>query len=268
MATSLLLQNKRAVVFGGGGSIGGAAARELAAQGAEVFLSGRNVAPVELVAKQITQAGGRAHSHVVDALDGAAVDEYLANVVCRGGKLDVAFNATGPRTSEYGNGKPVAHLTVDEFMTPVNTVLRSYFITAHAAARQMSTQSSGVIILLTGSPARPHGPGASGIGAAFGAIENFTRTLAIELGPCGVRVVCLRTAANPDSRTIQDTVDALAEVAGVTRDQAAAVIADGRLLPRSPHTADTARAIAFLASDAAQMMTGTVLNSSAGVVAD
>jgi 3-oxoacyl-[acyl-carrier protein] reductase len=268
MATSPLLQDKRAVVFGGGGSIGGAVARELASQQAEVFLAGRSAAPVELVAKQITETGGHAHAHVVDALDPAAVDDFLESVVYPGGDLDIALNATGPRISQYGNGKPVVDLTIEQLMTPVQTVLRSQFVTARAAARRMLQQGYGVIVFLTGSPARPHGPGQSGIGAAFGAIENFTRSLAIEVGAVGVRVVCLRTAANPDSRTIQDTVDAMVGMAGVTRDQASAAIAAGRLLPHSPHTDDTARAVAFLASDRSWMMTGTVLNSSAGVVPD
>ena len=83
-----------------------------------------------------------------------------------------------------------------------------------------------------------------------------------------MRVVYLRTAANPNSRTIQDTVDAMVGMAGITRDQASAAIAAGRLLPHSPHTADTAQAVALLGSDRSRMMTGTVLNSSAGVVPD
>jgi len=98
---------------------------------------------------------------------------------------------------EYGNTRPVVDLVIEESMIPMNTALRSNFITARAAARQMLKQGSGVIIFLTGSPARPHAPGTSGIGAANGAIENLTRTLAIELGPAGVGVVCLRTVANP-----------------------------------------------------------------------
>jgi NAD(P)-dependent dehydrogenase (short-subunit alcohol dehydrogenase family) len=99
-----------------------------------------------------------------------------------------------------------------------------------------------VIILLTGSPAAPHGPGSSGIGAAFGAVDNFTRSLAIEVGAAGVRVVCPRTAANPDSRTLEDTVEAIVAIAGVTREQASVAMTAGRLLPESPHTTDTARA--------------------------
>jgi NAD(P)-dependent dehydrogenase (short-subunit alcohol dehydrogenase family) len=205
---------------------------------------------------------------VVDALDAAAVDEYVKSVTHQSGSLDIEFNATGPRVSDYGNGKPVVDLAIEEFMIPVNTVLRSNFITARAAATQMRKQGSGVIIFVTGSPARPHGPGTSGIGAANGAIENLTRSLAIELGPAGVRVVCLRTAANPDTRTIQETTETLGKMMNITPHQVVARLAESTMLKVSPRTADTARAAAILASDRLGMMTGSVLNSSAGAVTD
>ena len=268
MPTSLMVQDKHVVVFGAGGSIGAAVAKELASEGAEVFLAGRTSAGVEATAKEITAAGGRAHAAVIDALDEPAVDAYVEAVVKQTGSLDIEFNTTGPRISEYGNGKRAVDLTVEEFMTAVGTVLQSQFITAGAAARQMLKQGSGVIIFLTGSPARPHGPGTSAIGAAFVAVENLMRTIAIELGPSGVRAVCLRTAANPDTRTIQDTTEVIGKIMSITSDQAAASLAEGTMLKVSPHTSDTARAAAFLASDRARMMTGTVLNSSAGAVTD
>jgi NAD(P)-dependent dehydrogenase (short-subunit alcohol dehydrogenase family) len=159
-------------------------------------------------------------------------------------------------------------LTIEEFMTPVNTVLRSCFITARAAARQMREQGSGVIIFVTGSPARPHDPGMSAIGAAFGAVENLTRSMALELGTAGVRVVCVRTAANSDSRSIQDTTDAMAKLMNITPQQASAALAQQTMLKVSPRTTDTAKAAAFLASEAARMITGAVLNASAGAVTD
>ena len=187
------------MVFGGAGSIGAAAAKEFASEGAEVFLAGRTRACVETAAKQIVVAGGWAHADVVDALDAAAVEEYLESVVAQAGGLDIEFNATGPRASEYASGKRAADLPVAEFMVPVDTVLKAQFITASAAAGQMLKQGSGVIIFLTGSPARPHTPGASGIGAAFGAVENLTRQMAIELSPpacewsaCGPRQIPTR----------------------------------------------------------------------------
>jgi 3-oxoacyl-[acyl-carrier protein] reductase len=268
VSKSGMVQDKRAVVFGGGGSIGAAVAQELASEGAGVFLAGRSSTSVEVVAKTIIAAGGQAHAEVVDALDVAAVDDYLEAVVQHAGSIDIEFNATGPRISEFGHGKPVLELTVEEFMTPVATVLRSQFITARAAARQMVEQRSGVIIFLTAIPARLPLPGSSGIGAAYGAVETVMRTMAIELGPTGIRVVCLRSTANPDTRTIQDATEMRAKMMNITPEQAMARLAEGTMLKVLPQAADTARAAAFLASDRARMMTGTVLNASAGAVTD
>lgn len=64
------LKGKSAVVFGAAGSVGAGVAKELAAQGAEVFLAGHTKSNVEGVAKQIIAAGGKAHTEVIDALDG------------------------------------------------------------------------------------------------------------------------------------------------------------------------------------------------------
>jgi NAD(P)-dependent dehydrogenase (short-subunit alcohol dehydrogenase family) len=101
--------------------------------------------------------------------------------------------------SRAANGYLVsaANNTPRRFMVPLATMVRSRFITAHAAARHMIKQHSGLIIFVTDSPAR-----VTAIGAAFGAIENLTPNLAFEVSPSGVRVVCLRTLANTDSRSI------------------------------------------------------------------
>jgi NAD(P)-dependent dehydrogenase (short-subunit alcohol dehydrogenase family) len=258
------LQGKYAVVFGAGGSIGTAVAKEFAAEGAELFLSGRTKANVEAVAKQITAGGGRAHAAVVDAEDCADVDA----IARRAGRIDIVFNAIGPLVSEYGNGKNAVDLPIEEFMVPLTTIVKSQFITAHLAARHMVKQRSGVIIFLTGSPARGHVEGATAIGTAFGAIESFMENLAVEVSPLGVRSVCLRTTANTDSRTIEQTMDILASKMHTTKDQMITRIANLNFLKVPASISDTARAAAFLASDRARMMTGTVVNSTAGAALD
>jgi NAD(P)-dependent dehydrogenase (short-subunit alcohol dehydrogenase family) len=259
-----MLKGKRAVVFGAGGSIGAAVAREFAVEGAEVFLSGRTKSNVETVTKQITGDGGRAHSQVIDALDDATVNEYIDGIVKQTGSIDIVFNAVGPLASEYGNGTNAVDLPIEEFMVPLTTVVKSHFITARAAARHMVKQHSGVIIFLTGSPARGHVEGATAIGTAFGAIESLTENLAVEVGPSGVRVVCLRTTANIDTRSIQQTMDILASKINVTKNQMIERTASLNFLKVPATTSDTAKAAAFLASDRARMMTGTVVNSTAG----
>jgi 3-oxoacyl-[acyl-carrier protein] reductase len=265
---SPILHEKHAVVFGAGGSVGVAVARTFAAEGAEVFLAGRTKSNVEKVMNQITTTGGRAHATVLDALDDAAVNRYIDGVVKEVGSIDIVFNATGPRAREYGNGKRAVDLPIEEFMVPMTTVVKSQFITARAAARHMRQQHSGVIILLTGSPARGHVEGATAIGAAFGAIESLTENLAIEVGPAGVRVVCLRKTANTDSRSIQDTMDAFVNKANITKEQAIAQIASYNFLKVPASVSDTANAAVLIASDRARMLTGTVVNATAGAALD
>jgi NAD(P)-dependent dehydrogenase (short-subunit alcohol dehydrogenase family) len=268
MNSSQILRGKHAVVFGAGGSIGSAVAREFAAEGAEVFLSGRTRANVEEVATGIVAGDGRAHPAAIDALDDAAVNEYLESVVKQSGRLDIVFNAVGPLIGEYGNTKSATDLRIDEFMLPLTTIVKSQFITARAAARHMTRQGSGVIIFLTGSPARGHVPGATAIGAAFGAIETLAENLAVEIGPAGVRAVVLRTTANIDSRTIQQTMDALAGRMHITKDQAMGAMANLNFLKAPANVSDTAKAAVLLASDRARFLTGTVANFTAGAALD
>jgi NAD(P)-dependent dehydrogenase (short-subunit alcohol dehydrogenase family) len=225
-----VLHDKNAIVFGAGGSIGAAVAKAFAAEGAQVFLAGRTKSSLEAVAKEIALTGGTVKTAAVDSLDDTAVNQYVDGVVERAGKVDVILDFTGPRAKEYGNGKLAVDLPIEEFMVPLATMLRSRFITARAAARHMIKQHSGVIIFVTGSPARAHVPGGTAIGAAFRAIENLTENLAFEVGPFGVRVVCVRTLANTDSRSIQDTMDLLVDQLNITRDQAVAQIAQSNFL--------------------------------------
>jgi NAD(P)-dependent dehydrogenase (short-subunit alcohol dehydrogenase family) len=268
VSNTAILHGKHAVVFGAGGSIGAAVAREFAAEGARVFLAGRSKANVEAVAKQITERGGEAQISVIDTLDDAAVNDYITGIVNQAGKIDILLDAAGPLAREYGNGKIAVELPIEEFMVPLATMVKSRFITARAAARHMIKQHTGVIIFVTGSPARGHVPGATAIGAAFGAIETLTENLAFEVSPFGIRVVCLRTLANIDSRSIQDTMDFLAGQLKITKDQAMAQIAQSNFLKVPATVADTANAAVLIAADRARLMTGTVVNATAGAALD
>ena len=268
MSSNPILKGKHAVVFGAGGSIGSAVAKEFAAEDAEVFLSGRTKSSVEAVANEIVAKGGNAHVGAIDTTDDAAVNQYIEAIVKRTGKIDIILDVAGPLAKEYGNGKLAVDLPIEQFMVPLATMVKSRFITARAAARQMIKQRSGVIILVTGSPARPHVPGATAIGAAFAAMENLAQNLAFEVSPFGVRVVCLRTTANIDSRSIQDTVEMAAGQLNITKDQAMARIAQFNFLKVPATVIDTANAAVLIASDRARMITGTVVNATAGAALD
>src|ERR1700743_1305264 len=90
-----MLKNKNAIIYGAGGSLGGAVAKAFADAGARVFLTGRHIASVQKVADEILASGGSAEVGQVDALDGDAIEKYIAEVLDKAGTVDISFNATG-----------------------------------------------------------------------------------------------------------------------------------------------------------------------------
>ncbi len=262
-----LLKNKHAVIFGAGGAIGTAVAKEFAAQGATVFLSGRRLAAIEQVAEEIHQDGGVAYAAEVDALDEQAVHAYLDRVAQEGGGIDILLNATGPQAKDFSNGTSTMELPLEQFLLPLSTLVPSQFITARAAARHMIRQHSGVILFVTAIPARGI-PNSTAIGTAFGAMESLLRCLAADLGPTGVRVVGIRSGAMVGTRTIEQSFENVAHTLGVSKAQVVSRFEQATLLKRLPTVADTARLAAFLASDGARTLTGAILNASSGGVID
>jgi 3-oxoacyl-[acyl-carrier protein] reductase len=265
----MLLENKTAIVYGGGGTIGGAVARTFAREGACVYLAGRTLAKLEAVARDIEEAGGDAEVARIDAFDEAAVREHVDAVAARAGGIDVALNAIG---IQHVQGTPFAQLTLDEYMHPITAYSRTNFVTAQAVARHMVAQGSGVILTISTSGSRLAIPGAFylGYGTASAAIEATTRILAAELGPSGVRVVCLLPDMIPEAGTkgshSRAVFQPVAERLGLTIDEFLAAPADRSLLGRWPTLADVAEAAAFVASDRAAAMTGTVVNLTAGSI--
>jgi NAD(P)-dependent dehydrogenase (short-subunit alcohol dehydrogenase family) len=262
----MLLEDKTAVIYAAGGAIGGAVARAFAREGAALFLTGRDVAKVDAVAKEIVAAGGLAETAQVDALDDQAVEEHLDTVVGRAGGVDISFNAIGPGPA--AERTPLTELTGDAFARPITFYTSSNFITATAAARHMSGQGSGVIVTLTAVPGRLPANLIGGSAPAWAAVEAFSRSLALEVGPAGVRVVCLRPHAIPETPLIEENFATAGPAAGVTPAQFRAILEQSTLLKRLPTLAEVADTAAFLASDRAGAMTATVANLSAGSITD
>ena len=262
-----LLKNKHAVIFGAGGAVGTAVAKEFAAQGATVFLSGRALNAVEQVAADIQKDGGVAYAAGVDALDEQAVNAYLDRVVQEVESIDILLNVMGPQPKDYGNATSTLELPFEQFLLPLSTMVPSQFITARAAARHMVRQHSGVILFVTAHPARGMA-NATAIGTAFGAMESLLRCLATDLGQASVRVVGIRSGAMLETRTIQQSVENAAHRLSVSKEQVVSMLEQATLLGRLPTVADTARLAAFLASDGARTITGAIVNASSGSVID
>ena len=254
----MLLKDKVAVVYGAGGAIGGAVAGAFARAGARVFLSGRNPASVNVVAERIVAAGGWADVALVDALDGQAVEQYVAGVVEQTGRIDVSFNAMG---FDVVQGTALVDLSLEDFSHPIATWTSAQFLTARAAARHMVTKRSGVILTLSASPARLAIALTGGFAVACAAVEGLSRTLAAELGPQGVRVVCLRP------HRIGETLSTIPDLP-MPMEQFRGFLEDMTLLKRLTTLDDVANTAVFLASDHAAAMSGTVANLTGGMSVD
>ena len=263
----MMLENKVAVVYGAGGSIGGAVARAFADEGAQVFLTGHLLAPVDAVAADIVAAGGSADAAQVDALDERAVDEHLQSVAERAGRVDVSFNAVGiPDAGVVG--VPLLEVDVERFLRPIEAYTRSYFLTARLAARRMVTAGSGVIMRVTALHSRTGIPLVGGYGPAMAAMEALTRQLSAELAPRGIRVVGMRPQAMPESSTIREAFEPRAAATGLTWEQWEELLA-GKTHPRRLMTLEEMAGVAaFLASDRASGLTGTIVNLTMGSLDD
>ena len=251
----MLLDGRNAIIYGGGGSVGGAIARAFAAQGARVFLAGRTGAALAKVAAGIRETGGRADTAEVDALDERAVDAHADAVAAEAGSIDISVNVIGDSDVQ---GTPMAQMSLEDYLSPVVTSVRSKFLTSRAAARHMMRQRSGVILAFGGEgdrgAHRQHHLG--GLVTGFSAIEAMRRQLAAELGEYGIRVITLQTGGVPESIP--------AEFAG--RAAIEAELTAQTLLGRTATLADVGNVAVFAASDWARTITGATLNITCGAV--
>lgn len=170
------------------------------------------------------------------------------------------MNAIGFSAVALRQGVPLSDLAPKDFAYPIATWTTSQFLTARAAGRHMVKNHSGVILTLSASPARLAIGMTGGFGVACAAVEGLSRTLAAELGPRGVRVVCLRP-----HRIGETLVDADFPV---PRDEFIGFLEGMTLTKKLPTLADVANTAVFLASDHAAAITGAVANLTCGMSVD
>jgi NAD(P)-dependent dehydrogenase (short-subunit alcohol dehydrogenase family) len=262
----MMLKHKVVVIYGAGGAIGGAVARAFATEGANLFLTGRHLAPVDAVAEEVASAGGSAEATEVDALDEQDVDKHLQSVIDKAGRVDISFNAIGIPNPK--SRVPLIELDVEQFSLPIATYTRSYFLTARLAARRMVPNRSGVIMTVTSTPSRTGVPFIGGGGPAMAAVEALTRGLSAELAPQGIRVVGLRPQAMPETRRIKESFELYAKASEMTWEQFQDSLAGRTHTRRLSTLAEMANVAVFMASDNGSGMTGTTVNLTMGSLDD
>ncbi len=248
-----MLRGKTALIYGGGGAVGGAVARAFAAEGAAVHLAGRTEKSLEKVARDIRDAGGRAETSVVDALDEDQVEAFVGRVARKSRRIDISFNVIS-----FGDvQRPLMEIDADDFTRPITLATRTQFLTTRAAAVHMSKQRSGVVLMFGGSGPQTL-PGLGGFKVALDAMEGLRRQWAIELGPYGVRVVTMVSGG------IIETIPWQAE----GREDLITAIETAAHLNRTATLEDVGNVASFIASDKAAAITDATINVSSGAIVD
>ncbi|MFC6079743.1 SDR family NAD(P)-dependent oxidoreductase [Sphaerisporangium aureirubrum] len=258
-----LLNDKNVIVYGAGGGIGHGIALTFAREGARLFLAGRTRKTLDEVADAVRAAGGTAEVAVLDVLDERAVDEHAA-AVAAAGSIDASVNLV---TRGDVQGIPLVEMSGADLTRAVTTGLLANFNTARAAARHMAARGSGVVMTVTSGSSRGAAPMMGSTGPADAAVETFLRYLAAEVGPTGVRVVCLHTAGVVETMTREKVLKVNEELTDFDPAMFEQMMAGMTMLKRAPRLAQVADTAAFLASDRASGITGTVINVTCGLVA-
>lgn len=243
------LSEKVVVVTGAGGGMGKAISEKLLAEGARVI--GMDLKEESMKDQDHSQFTAVA----VDILDEEAVAGAFAEAHKQFGKIDGLVNAIGMAQS----ASPIEDVSLELWHKLMNVNVTSLFLTSKEAAKYMKKQNQGSIITIASiSAVRPR-PGLQAYIASKGAAESFSRALAIELAPHGIRVNTVHPGPT-DTGMLGQFAASGADVETTKKQIFADSVPMGRLVAPS----DIAESISYLISDRAAMVTGAVLHVDGG----
>ncbi len=242
-----MTDKKVALVTGGSRGIGKACALELAAAGCDVVINyAGNVEAANKTVEELKALGANAEAVKFDVSNQAEVDEAIAGIIEKYGRIDVLVNNAGITRDDL-----FIRMGEDKWNAVINTNLNSAFYVSKPVVKLMMKQRSGAIVNTTSVVGLYGNPGQANYSAAKAGLVGFTKSLAKELGSRGIRV----NAVAPGFIATDMTKDL-----GNT-DEYMKMIP----LKRMGEAVDIAKAVKFLALDA-EYVTGQVLQVDGGLI--
>jgi NAD(P)-dependent dehydrogenase (short-subunit alcohol dehydrogenase family) len=234
------LQNQKALVTGATSGLGRAVALQLAGQGAEVLVHGRDAQRGAATVEAITAAGGRARFVAANLSDPADLQRLVDSI----GEVDVLVNNAG--FSWFG---PTADLDVETFDALFASNVRAPFFLVAALAPKMAAKGSGSIINVSSMAGQIGLVGGAAYGATKATLSSMTRAWAAEFSPSGVRVNAISPGPVYTGGADAERTKSL----GTTT-----------LLHRAATAEEIAEVVGFLASPRASYITGAVIAADGG----
>lgn len=242
------LQNKIALITGAGQGIGLATALKFAREGATVVVIDVRQDQVDAAVAQCREAGAAAEGFVVDVTQRSQVDAMVAGVKARFGRIDVLVNNAG-----ITKDARLVKMTQEQFDAVIDVNLRGVFHCSQAVADTMIAQGSGVILNASSVVGIYGNFGQTNYAATKFGVIGFTKTWSRELGAKGIRVNAVAPGfiTTPMIATVPEKV--------------LTAMAEEVPLRRLGQPEEIANVYAFLASDEASYITGTVIEVSGGL---
>jgi len=246
----MLLDGKVAVITGASRGIGRAVALELAQQGAKVVINyAGNAAAAQEVKQLVEQAGGQAIVVQGDVADAAAVDNLISQTMEAFGRIDILVNNAGITRDGL-----LMRMKESDWDAVMNTNLKGVFFCTKAASRIMMKQKCGKIINMTSVVGVMGNAGQANYAAAKAGVIGFTKSMARELASRGITVNAIAPGFIATDMT------------AVLTDQVKSELAGQIPLNRLGTAEEVAKAASFLASPAADYITGQTLHVDGGMV--
>jgi NAD(P)-dependent dehydrogenase (short-subunit alcohol dehydrogenase family) len=235
-------EGRLAFVTGAASGIGAATSRLLAARGARVAVADINLDAAVQVASEIERDGGKAFPVRIDVADPASVEAAVTTATREGGGLDLAVNAAGIT----GMLTPCADFAMEEWVRVVGINLTGTFLCMRAQIAAMLRNGGGAIVNVSSIMGSHALPGASAYAASKHGVEGLTKAAALDYAPQGIRI-------NAVAPGYVDT-PMIAGRKPAVHDHIVAMHPIGRIA----HPEELARVVAFLLSQDASFVTGSI----------
>jgi NAD(P)-dependent dehydrogenase (short-subunit alcohol dehydrogenase family) len=254
------LNGRTALVTGASQGMGKVIAKRFAAEGATVVLVARSRERLAETAAEIEAAGGRTLVVPTDIGDAGEVDALAQRVEAQVGPLDAVVSNSGIA----GPTAELWKLAPEDWEETIRVNLTGTFLLCRALLPAMVARGAGSIVVIGSTSGKRPLYGRTPYAASKIALVGLVRTLALELGPVGVRVNLISPGAIAGPR-IESVIREQARAAGISYEAAHADAIKSTPLRRLIPPEDVAAAALFLASDASGSITGEDMNVSGGL---